>query len=49
MERGEEAIDRDDVLTIMLTLADIRANTAQTVRLLERIAGDDDEEEEADE
>ena len=38
-------IDPEDVITIMLMLADIRANTARTVRLLELIAGADDEQE----
>ena len=38
-------IDQDDVITIMLVLADIRANTARTVQLLELIAGADDGQE----
>ena len=38
-------IDPDDVITIVLMLAGIRANTARTVRLLELIAGADDDQE----
>jgi len=35
---SEPTIGPDDVITIMLMLVDIRANTARTVRLLELIA-----------
>jgi hypothetical protein len=45
MASSEPTIGPDDVITIMLMIADIRANTARTVRLLEVIAGADDDQE----